>query len=1581
MLTNRNLFRRFVVSRSQKPRRRPQTNRTAASESLEDRALLSTVSLDAGTLLFEADNNSTDNVEIRATGDSTLEIVVGNGDTIDLGAGTDSGFERSDGDTVLTVTLGAGEADVSRIEVLTGNRADTVVVESVPQSLPVLVDGGGGTDSLSAASLVSSIDLVGGEGNDTLIGGQGDDNLNGGGGRDVLVGGPGSDTLDGGTGADKLTGGGLINVTVTNLQEADGGLLTPVVLSTTNGTYDFFNVGEAASESLERLAEDGTTGPRIDAALNSGGVNEAIATTDGPFGPGESRTAILRADVTNDLTQFFSFASMFIPSNDAFIGNDNPAAFDLFDANGNFIERMDATAITVTGDNVYDAGTEVNDEIPLNTAALAQSVPNTGVTENGVIRQHPGFIGSDREGGDTPGNILLAHPNADFTLANSEIARIELTQDDGDDVLLGGAGADTLDGGDGADSLLGGFGPDVLNGGAGNDYLNGNGQIRVTVTNLQETDGGLITPAFLATTDGDYDFFDVGSTASGSLERLAEDGTTGPRIDAALASGGVHEATATTGGPIAPGGSREVFLTATPGNDLTQYLSFASMFIPSNDAFFGNDDPRALDLFDDDGNVITRRGDSGFFITGDNIYDAGTEVNDEIPENTAALAQSVPDTGVTENEVIRQHPGFIGSDRLGGDIGNILAAHPDADFTLGDVLVARIEVDEGLDSNDVITGGDGNDTINGARGDDTLIGGEGDDGITGSFGADVVFGNDGNDTIGGGLGGDDLDGGRGNDELSGHDGNDLLIGGAGSDTLLGGNGRDQLDGGGTITVTVTNLQETDGGLLTPFFLATGNGAYDFFDVGSSASESLERLAEDGTTGPRIEAALASGGVNEAVATDGGPIAPGESRSVELSASVVNELTQYFSFASMFIPSNDAFIANDDPMAIDLFDSTGDLIIREGASAIVITGDEVLDAGTEVNDEVPENTAALAQSSPNTGVTENGVIRQHPGLIGSVRAGGGDAGAVLTAHPNADFTDGNPDVARIEITEDDGDDVLHGGAGPDSLTGGAGNDTLLGGFGRDYLAGGAGDDYLNGGGQVTVTITNLQEDDGGLLTPTVFTTTDGVYDIFDVGSAASGSLERLAEDGTTGPRIAAALASGGVNEAIATTGGPIGPGQSRSIVLDATAGNNLTQFLSFTSMFIPSNDAFIGNDDPTAIDLFGANGQLITRTGDGAIVITGDDVYDAGTEVNDEIPENTAALAQSVPDTGVTENEVIRQHPGFEGSDRLGGDIGNIVAAHPNADFTLADALVARIEIEDTRDGNDQLRGGAGNDTIQGAGGNDRTFIDDNDGDDVLQDGAGADRTLISTGDAAVDVTLSASGDQTLIEVTGGSTFTVTSPAEIIDIRTGFGDDDVTIESLAGTNVETVLIRASTGNDNIDASDAEASVFANGGSGDDTLVGGSEDDTLRGASGRDDLTGSGGADIVDGGRGADEVVGGADRDFVIGGRGADNVFGNGGSDLIVSGSVLLRTVDLESILSEWQSSRDYEERVDNIVDGSGGGVRENGDIFLTVGGDSETVLGDSFDDVSTGGDALDVFFSSVSDDIADNDMDEELFDLG
>ena len=789
---------------------------------------------------------------------------------------------------------------------------------------------------------------------------------------------------------------------------------------------------------------------------------------------------------------------------------------------------------------------------------------------------------------------------------------------------VGGVGDDTLFGGAGSDTLIGGSGSDELRGGGGDDHLVGGGQIEITVTNLQPEEGALLTPVFLATGNGQYDFFDVGSPASASLERLAEDGNTGPRIEAALQSGGVHQAVSTPGGPLAPGESRTISLVADSSNDLTQYLSYASMVIPSNDAFIGNDDPRQIDLFDSNGDLIRRTGAGAVIVGGDEVWDAGTEANDEIPANTAALAQAAPDTGTTEGGVVFQHPGFQGSDRLGGSVGNILQARSAADFTVAGAQVVSIGVDAN-DGGDLLIGGDGN---------DTLIGGSGDD---------------------------------------------ELIGGAGSDDLDGGAGNDLLDGGGQIQVTVTNLQPENGALLTPFFLATGNGSYDFFNAGSPASASLERLAEDGNTGPRTEVALGSGGVYEALTTAGGPLAPGDSRSLSFSAATSNPLSQYLSYASMVIPSNDAFIGNDDPRTLDLFTADGELIERQGGGAFIVAGADVWDAGTEVNDEVPENTAALAQAAPNTGVDEGGVVQLHGGFQGS-NALGGDLGNVLEARAAADFTIPGVEIARIEVTADDGNDRLHGGDGDDSLRGGAGDDTLVGGAGSDELRGGTGDDALEGGGSIQVTVTNLQSADGALLTPVFLATTDGGYDFFDAGDAASASLERLAEDGNTGPRIDAALASGGVHQATNTPAGPLAPGDSRSIVLTAMNFNDLTQYLSFATMVIPSNDAFLGNDVPTEIDLFDADGRLIERTADSAIVVTGGEVWDAGTEVNDEIPENTAALAQAAPDTGVTEGGVIAQHPGFQGSARFGGALGNILQARAAADFTVPGAELLRIEI-------------------------------------------------------------------------------------------------------------------------------------------------------------------------------------------------------------------------------------------------------------------------------------------------------------
>jgi len=132
--------------------------------------------------------------------------------------------------------------------------------------------------------------------------------------------------------------------------------------------------------ALERLAEDGPTGP------------------------------------INPLHRYLNYASMVLPSNDAFIGNANPLAFALRAGSGQFR----SFSFNVMGRNVWDAGTEVNDELASTTAFFGQSMPNTGTTENGVVTQHPGFMQG--------GRILSAaqFANADFTQAGYQVAQFEV---------------------------------------------------------------------------------------------------------------------------------------------------------------------------------------------------------------------------------------------------------------------------------------------------------------------------------------------------------------------------------------------------------------------------------------------------------------------------------------------------------------------------------------------------------------------------------------------------------------------------------------------------------------------------------------------------------------------------------------------------------------------------------------------------------------------------------------------------------------------------------------------------------------------------------------------------------------------------------------------------------------------------------------------------------------------------------------------------------------------------------------------------------------------------------------------------
>ena len=218
-----------------------------------------------------------------------------------------------------------------------------------------------------------------------------------------------------------------VRVTIENLAPVDGTVITPLWVGFHNGSFDSFDVGGFASDAIERLAEDGNTQPISQAFSNSGfGSQQATLLGTGlPGGgppviaQGTTASEVFTLDGDLDTSRYFSYGAMIVPSNDAFIGNADPVAFRIFDDAGNFL----GADFTVTGERVWDAGTEANDEVPENTALLGQTAANTGVLTSEAIARHSGFIPG--------GNILTAFPNADFTTPNSpsfQVARIRVEQ-------------------------------------------------------------------------------------------------------------------------------------------------------------------------------------------------------------------------------------------------------------------------------------------------------------------------------------------------------------------------------------------------------------------------------------------------------------------------------------------------------------------------------------------------------------------------------------------------------------------------------------------------------------------------------------------------------------------------------------------------------------------------------------------------------------------------------------------------------------------------------------------------------------------------------------------------------------------------------------------------------------------------------------------------------------------------------------------------------------------------------------------------------------------------------------------------
>lgn len=172
----------------------------------------------------------------------------------------------------------------------------------------------------------------------------------------------------------------MIQVTVENMAPTNSISYAPLRLGFGNGSFDGFNNGETATDAIVSVAEGGSGSawfPAFEAADPGAVLGTVVPDPAGPLLPGQSGTAVFTIDPASN--QYFSFAAMVVPSNDYFVGNDNPMAYRVIDDAGNLL----INSISQTGSDIWDAGSEVDGVF--GAAFLMGSDNDDHIDENGVV--------------------------------------------------------------------------------------------------------------------------------------------------------------------------------------------------------------------------------------------------------------------------------------------------------------------------------------------------------------------------------------------------------------------------------------------------------------------------------------------------------------------------------------------------------------------------------------------------------------------------------------------------------------------------------------------------------------------------------------------------------------------------------------------------------------------------------------------------------------------------------------------------------------------------------------------------------------------------------------------------------------------------------------------------------------------------------------------------------------------------------------------------------------------------------------------------------------------------------------------
>jgi hypothetical protein len=216
--------------------------------------------------------------------------------------------------------------------------------------------------------------------------------------------------------------GKTYKVTITNLTA--GQPLTPPILVTHTNRTRIFSVGEAASEGIRQIAENGNGTALLQALGEDTEVHEVVtgsaplvpANNPGNTGFGSSETFTI---TTHGNARHLSYASMLICTNDGFTGLDSI--------------RLPNNKITVYTAG-YDARTEANTEgfadiVPpcQGLIGVSSDDPGTGMSnpllaEDGIVIPHAGINGG--------ADLLPEVHNWSGPVTKIEIERVDSRDDD-----------------------------------------------------------------------------------------------------------------------------------------------------------------------------------------------------------------------------------------------------------------------------------------------------------------------------------------------------------------------------------------------------------------------------------------------------------------------------------------------------------------------------------------------------------------------------------------------------------------------------------------------------------------------------------------------------------------------------------------------------------------------------------------------------------------------------------------------------------------------------------------------------------------------------------------------------------------------------------------------------------------------------------------------------------------------------------------------------------------------------------------------------------------------------------------------